>query len=226
MGRSVLSGPRFGFKERVRGEPGTPVVLRVPAVGRDNELDAVDRPRRRAIPRGGAGATGVTRPTGPPNPSSDDLGARVRPPVTRRGEAARRETPSRTRGARPATTPDAKRPVLQRRPPDASRSTEGVRATPRPRVDATRPGSSGRVEAPTAPTRDRATPPRAPVTRRRSLAPAVRRPATRPAPSQSVRKPVTRSRPASPPATRAPTARSKPAPPPATRRPQATAQVG
>jgi len=212
VGRSVPSGPRFGFKERARGEPGTPVVLRVPAEGRDDDSGAIDRIRGRAIPRGGVAApdarlpTGARAPAGVRAPTSDGRDARVRPPVARQGEADRRETPSRARPVRPAPTPEAKRPVLEKRPPAGARPSDGTRVAPRPRTEPSRPGSSGRV----APPRARPIPPPSASTRGRSSPPVVRTPVTRSAPrsTPAVRKPPARSAPSAPPAARRPAARS------------------
>ena len=81
VGRTFPTGPRFGFKERGRGERGTPLVVSVPDAAREPGSGAL---RGRAIPRGDV---------------------RLRPPMTRQGG-----------GARPTTPPEAKRPVLQRRP--------------------------------------------------------------------------------------------------------------
>ncbi len=197
VGRSVPSGPRFGFKERGRGEPGTPMVRRVPAPGRDTDSEVVDRTRGRAIPR----ATGLRDPS-----SGGD--ARVRPPTTRQGEADRPGARDGTRGGRPAATPDPKRPVLERRPPASSRPSDGARVTPRPRGDNRAP-------------RARATPPKSTATRGRSSLPAVRKPPARSTPSSppAVRRPPARSTPSSPPVVRRPPARSKPSAPPAARRP-------
>ncbi len=194
VGRSIPGGPRFGFKERARGEPGTPIVRPVPAEGRDDGSAARDRQRGRAIPRGVTAAPDARRPTtaGTREPSSGDRDARVRAPATRQGAADGREGSPGSRRATPATAPDAKRPVLERRPPAASRPSNGARVTPAPREDSRRSGSSSRVTPP------RANPPRpqGSATRGRSSPPAIRRPPSRSAPRSppAVRRPPPPSR--------------------------------
>ena len=129
VGRSVPSGPRFGFKERVRGEPATPLVRSVPTAGAADATGAANPARGKAIPRGGVGAAEIRRPTSLRDPSSGEGRARVsppgRPPVIRPGTAARSEVPRGTRKARPAAPPEAKRPVLKRRPPAERRRPGG-----------------------------------------------------------------------------------------------------
>ena len=82
VGRTVPTGPRYGFKERGRGEQGTLLVVRVPAAVWDPDRGAIDRLRGRTVPRGGAAA----RPSGPRDTSAGLDAARVGPPVTHRGE--------------------------------------------------------------------------------------------------------------------------------------------
>ena len=141
VGGSFPSGPRFGFKERARGEPGTPLVRRVPAADRDDEPGA-DPTGRRAIPRGGAPAPEARRPTDSRDPLAGDRSARVRPPANREGaresDAADRPRPAPdargarpapdTRGARPAPAPPARRPVLERRPRAGAQPSARTRA--------------------------------------------------------------------------------------------------
>ena len=205
VGGSFPSGPRFGFKERARGEPGTPLVRRVPAADRDDEPGA-DPTGRRAIPRGGVPAPEARRPTDSRDPLAGDRSARVRPPANREGaresDAADRPRPAPnargagpapdvrgarpapdTRGARPAPAPPARRPVLERRPRAGAQPSARTRAVP-PSV--------------------RPTPPSGAVDRGRAAPPAARSPPARPSPSSA-------------PAVRSPSARSKPAaskPPP------------
>ena len=244
VGRSIPNGPRFGFKERARGESGTPVVVRVPPVPSEPEGGAVDRGR--AIPRGDADA--VSRPNSPQDRSAGDGAVRVRPPVTRQGEADQgRSTPSGVRGFSPTTTPDTQRPVLRRRPPKDARPSEEIRSSPGSRVDPSRPrsreepGASAPATRPATPmarpnpTESRADPdrsrptvvPRESTRPKSSPAPSVRRPPdrqpavsgppTRSKPSPAVRRPPTRSKPS--PAVGRPPTRSKPSP--AVRRPPA-----
>ena len=159
VGGSVPSGPRFGFKERARGEPGTPVVRRVPPRGSDDHSGIADGTRGRAVPRGGAGAPEARRPSGVRDASPGDPGARVRPP--------------------------ARRPVLERRPPAGARPSDGARATPGRRVEPTRPGS-GRVTPPpavrTPPTRS--SPPAVRRAPSRSSPPSVRKAPARAKPAR------------------------------------------
>ena len=122
-GRSIPSGPRFGLKERARGEPGTPVVRRTPAEGRDDGWVGSDTGRRRAIPR-----------------------ARTAPPEGGRPNADGRVTPARTlEGRRPVLE---RRPPVTSRPPTGPRTapTPRVGASPAPRGAI--PGSRPAVKRP------------------------------------------------------------------------------
>ena len=217
VGRSIPSGPRFGFKERGRGEPGTPIVRRVPAADRDDGSRAPEGARARAIPRAEATAPSSTRPSDARAIGGRD--ARAQPPQTRRGDTDRREDSSGAPPARP--TPDAGRPVLERRSPGGARPSDGVRGTPEARVAPTRPGSSERV----VPSRADAPAATDPVTRRRPSPPTVGKPSDRSAPRSppAAQRPGAGSAGSSAPAARGPgsppAARERPSPPAATRSP-------
>ena len=238
VGGSVRSGPRFGFKERARGEPGTPIVRRVPAEGRDNGSVTSDRQRGRAIPRGVRPAPDEPRPstTRPSDPTAGDRGARVGAPATGQGKAERRDDSSGSRRASPGTAPDVKRPVLKKRPPPSPRPSTRARTSPTPRVNPRRSGLSSRAAPP--PLRSsrsrgsaawgRSSPPSArtpPAGSARRSPPATRRPPARSSPAPVARRPPGRS--GGPATTRSSPTRSRPAakrPPP--RRPGGASSGG
>ena len=83
--------PRFAFKERAPGEPGTVIVTPVSADRRPSGTSPRDLP-----------------------PSSS--GARVRPPRTREADIEARNVESRARVAPPVLAPEASKPTLRRRP--------------------------------------------------------------------------------------------------------------
>ena len=221
--RVVLVGPRnptrprFGFKERAAGEPGTPV--RVVRQGEGDDPSTVtDRPRTDQT-------TGRGRVASPPV---------VPPPtITRRRDLSGRDQAARLRsdGGRvtspPAGNPEARRPTLQRRPAapsqgtgprseaprpshpgirqrggsssDAGRARPEVRNTPRPSADQPRPGPQRPSTRPS--TR------RSPQPSSRSAAPPQRRlpPLARPSTRRPDNPPAgSSSRPPSPPSTRRP----------------------
>lgn len=198
--------PRFEFKERAAGDPGTPVTV-VRQRPRDDPPPAADRSR--TSPRAGAGR--VVSPLVVPRPT------RTRPPevsgradVPGRVDAAPR---SRTGGGRVTTPPagemEPRRPILQRRSAAPSQGT-------RPPPEATPPRSTQPRPAPQAdrPSTRRPNNPGA----RPSPRPPSPRPSTRRSPElsggSSSARPVARARSRTPPSDRGatrPPARRPPA---------------
>ena len=190
--------PRFAFKERALGDPGTPVTV-VRQGRRDDSPSVADRPR--ADQRAGRARVSRTPVVPLPTttrrrtPSGRDEAPRVRPDRPRVGSPPaddrepRRPTLERRAGARgeitrprPETvrpTPTQPRPSRQPARPSARRS-ENRRAEPSPRSPS--PGPSAR-RPPSASGGSSARPaPRSP-----SRTPAARRETTRPAPRSPAR---------------------------------------
>jgi hypothetical protein len=175
--------PRFGFKERAEGEPGTPVTV-VRQSRRDDLPLLADRPRtgqragrarvaspsvvppptttRRSTPFGREEARQV-RPGGGrvTPPRADDREPR-RPTLERRSAVPSRTPPrpetTRPRSTQPRRFPQADRPSTRR--PDDSRAGSSSR-TPSPRPSTRRPPerSSGSSPARSAPRARPRTPP-------------------------------------------------------------------
>ncbi len=211
--------PRFEFKERAVGDPGTPVTVVRPGRG-DDPPSAADRPRtdQRA---GGARARVAPPPVAPPpnttdrrTPSSQDGtprvragGGRVTPPP-----GGDRVAPPPGDRATPPPTGDRepRRPTLQRR---SDTPTQGTRPRPdavRPRPEQPRPSSQSNRPSTRRPANPPAAPPAAPSARRSSPRPspprASPRPSTRrPSPSSggsSSARPAPRERSRTPPSAR------------------------
>ena len=151
--------PRFEFKERALGDPGTPVRV-VRQGGRDGPPSVADRPR--ANPRAGRARVASPPVVAPPTttsrrtPSGRDVtprvrpdGGRVTPPpaddreprrptLERRSGARAQDTPSRSETARPR--PAQLRPSPQ---PDwpSTRRRDNPRAEPSPRSPSQRPST-------------------------------------------------------------------------------------
>ena len=174
MGSRNPTRPRFGFKERAAGDPGTPIT-----VVRQNQR-------------------------GDPPPVTDPLGIDQRagrgrvaaPPVVPRPTTTRRRDPSggdesraRSDGGRVtaprASNPEPRRPTLERRPVRPSRSTRSRPETPRPRP--TQPRQSPEPDQPS--TRRPANPRAGSSSRTPST-----RPSTRPPPEPSSGSPSARPR--------------------------------
>ena len=178
--------PRFGFKERAEGDPGTPVTV-VRQGPRDDPPPLADRPRTGQR----AGRARVASPPVVPPPTT-----------TRRRTPSGRDEAARVRaGGRRVTPPTAddrelRRPTLERRSAAPSQGARPRPETTRPRPETTRP----RPET----TRPRPTQPR----------PSTRRPPERSRGSSSAR-PAARARPRTPPPDRGAT-RPPPRRPPST----------
>ena len=184
--------PRFEFKERAEGEPGTPITV-VRQGPRENPPPVADPPR--AHQRAGRGRVAsppvVPRPTTTRrrDPSSGDVsrvrgdGARVTPPPARAGEPAR---------VRDLSAPDAvpRRPTLERRSTPPSQDTRSRSESARPRPTPTQPRQSPQPDRPSTRRPDN---PRA--------GSSSRPPSTRPPPEA---RPSTRPRPQPRPSTRPP----------------------
>ena len=213
--------PRFEFKERVAGDPGTPVTV-VRQGQRGDSPPAADRP-----------SPGQRRGNGrvAPPPVAPRRATTRRPDVSGRAEAPR----VGTRGGRvtppPVDAPELRRPTLERRsappsvgtrpPPERARSSP-VQPPPEPqadrpptrRPDNPRAGSPSRAQSSSSSSRPSTRPPR----ERSSGSPSARPPSTtRRSPERSngspTARPAPRERQRTPPAnggsTRAPSRRQR-----------------
>ncbi len=128
--------PRFGFKERATGEPGTPITVVRKGV-RVSPPPVADRPR--ADER--AGKSRVATPPVVPRPTTtrnwDLSGRKAAPRVKSDGS---RVTPPPARNAEP------RRPTLQRRSTPPSQGPRSRPQTARPRPTPTRPSTRQRPE--------------------------------------------------------------------------------
>ena len=176
--------PRFGFKERAEGDPGTPV--RVVREGRRDDLPPLaDRPRTGQR----AGRARVASPSVVPPPTT----------TRRRTPSRREEAPQvRPRGGRVTPPPDdgrePRRPTLERRSAAPSPSAPSRPETTRPR--STQPRPSPQADRPSArrPDNSRA----GSSSRTPSPRPSTRRPPERSGGSSPAR-PESRARPRTPP---------------------------
>ena len=203
--RVVMAGPRnparprFEFKERAAGDPGTQVTV-VRQGGREDPAPAGDR--RRTGQRAGAGR--VASPPVVPDPTETrrpDVSGRPEAPGGRADAPRVRgddDTPRLRAGGGRVTTPptgdrDVRRPTLQRRStapsPDARPPTERVRPNstePRRAPQADRP-SARRPDNPRAAPSSRQ--PATPPSTRRRAEPSGGSASTRPAPRARTRTP-------------------------------------
>jgi len=158
--------PRFGFKERAEGDPGTPVT--VVRQGRRDDLPALaDRPR---TPQR-AGRARVASPSVIPPPTT----------TRRPTPSLRQEAPQvRPRGGRvtppPADDREPRRPTLERRSAAPSQDARPRPETARPRPTQARPSTRRPPERPRGSSSAR------PAPRARPRTPLPDRGATRPPP--------------------------------------------
>ena len=163
--------PRFGFKERAEGDPGTPVTV-VRQGRRDDSPPPPERPR--TVQRAGRARVASPSVVQPPTP-------------TRRQTPSGREEAPRVRpgGGRvtlpPADDREPRRPTLQRR---SAAPSQGVRPRPettRPRPTQPRP-TQARPSTRRPPERSRGSSSARPAPRARPRTPPPARGATRPPP--------------------------------------------
>ena len=180
--------PRFGFKERAPGEPGTPVlVVRRPE--RDDSPPVADRPRTDQ-------RVGRSRVVSPPVVRS--------PTTTRRRDTSGGDVPRVRPDAGRVTPPPAgdrkpRRPTLERRSTPPSQDTRSRSEPARPRPTPTQPRQSPQPDRPS--TRRPDNPLAGPSSRPPSTRPLPEpRPSTRPQPSSgsSSARPAPRGRPRTP----------------------------
>ena len=210
--RVVMAGPRnptlprFGFKERAAGEPGTPITVARQGVG-EGPPPVVSRPG--AAQR--AGRAGKGRVASPPvvrsptttrrwdlsgrkaTPGVRSDGVRVTPP------RAVNPAPPRARNVAPPRAFDVqpRRPTLQRRSTPQSQSTRARSEAERPRAMPTPPRPSTRPSTRQPPQPRQSTPSRPRQSTRSQLrqsTPSQPRQSTRPPPAPSSRSSSARSR--------------------------------
>ena len=125
--------PRFEFKERAEGEPGTPITV-VRQGLRENPPSSGDVSRAR-----GDGARVTPRPARAGEParvrdlSAPDAVPR-RPTLERRSTPPSQDTRSRSESARPRPTPTQPRPSTRPPPPSSGSSSAGPTPRRRPRT--------------------------------------------------------------------------------------------